>query len=146
MLVLKLSHVSKKGPWHQDKYNQPHLIMLCETIFLTFVSSVMVLVVALYGIPCESFLWFLNISIIAPWEIWTKIETSNLEASFSKWWLRYILWNCHHKWISLDLADIKSISVQVTTWCRQATSHYLSQCWPRFVSPYCVTRPRFCST
>ena len=21
-------------------------------------------------------------------------------------------------------------------WCRQATSHYLSQCWPRFLSPY----------
>ena len=26
------------------------------------------------------------------------------------------------------------------TWCRQATSHYLSQCWPRSMSPYGVTR------
>ena len=26
-------------------------------------------------------------------------------------------------------------------WCRQATSHYLSQCWPRSVLPYDVTRP-----
>ena len=25
-------------------------------------------------------------------------------------------------------------------WCRQATSHCLSQCWPRFLSPYDVTR------
>ena len=25
-------------------------------------------------------------------------------------------------------------------WCRQATSHYLSQCWPRSMSPYDVTR------
>ena len=25
-------------------------------------------------------------------------------------------------------------------WCRQATSHYLSQCWPRSVSPYGITR------
>ena len=27
-------------------------------------------------------------------------------------------------------------------WCRQATSHYLSQCWPRSVSPYGITRPQ----
>ena len=28
-------------------------------------------------------------------------------------------------------------------WCRQATSHYLSQCWPRSMSPYGVTRPQW---
>ena len=28
-------------------------------------------------------------------------------------------------------------------WCRQATSHYLSQCWPRSLSPYDVTRPQW---
>ena len=33
------------------------------------------------------------------------------------------------------------ISYQVMAWCRQATSHYLSQCWPSFLSPYGVTRP-----
>ena len=27
-------------------------------------------------------------------------------------------------------------------WCRQATSHYLSQCWPRSLPPYDVTRPQ----
>ena len=27
-------------------------------------------------------------------------------------------------------------------WCRQATSHYLSQCWLRSMSPYGVTRPQ----
>ena len=27
--------------------------------------------------------------------------------------------------------------------CRQATSHYLSQCWPRFLSPYGVIRPQW---
>ena len=26
-------------------------------------------------------------------------------------------------------------------WCRQATSHYQSQCWPRSLSPYGVIRP-----
>ena len=29
-----------------------------------------------------------------------------------------------------DLTDDKSTLVQVMAWCCQATSHYLSQCWP----------------
>ena len=28
-------------------------------------------------------------------------------------------------------------------WCRQATSHYLNQCWPRFPTSYGVTRPQW---
>ena len=28
-------------------------------------------------------------------------------------------------------------------WCRQATSHYLSQCWSRYWLPYGVTRPQW---
>ena len=45
--------------------------------------------------------------------------------------------------MSLDLTDDKSTMVQVMAWCRQATSHYLSQCWPRFMAPYGVTRPQW---
>ena len=41
--------------------------------------------------------------------------------------------------MSLDFADDQSRLAQVTAWCHQATSHYLSQCWPRFLSPYGVT-------
>ena len=44
---------------------------------------------------------------------------------------------------SLDLSDDKSTLVQEMAWCHQATSHYLSQCWPRFLSPYGVTRPQW---
>ena len=45
-------------------------------------------------------------------------------------------------WMSLDFTDDKSTLVQVMAWCRQATSHYLSQCWPRSLSPYGFTRPQ----
>ena len=45
-------------------------------------------------------------------------------------------------WMSLDFSDEQSTLVQVMAWCRQATSHYLSQCWPRSLSPYGVTRPQ----
>ena len=33
--------------------------------------------------------------------------------------------------------------VKVVTCCRQTTSHYLSQCWSRSVSPEGVTRPQW---
>ena len=39
--------------------------------------------------------------------------------------------------------DDKSTLVQVMAWCHQATSHYLSQCWPRSLSPYGITRPQW---
>ena len=45
------------------------------------------------------------------------------------------------RWMSLDLTDDKSTLVQVMAWCHQATSHYLSQGWPRSLSPYGNTSP-----
>ena len=47
------------------------------------------------------------------------------------------------RWMPLDLTDDKSTLVQVMAWCRQATSHYLSQCWPRSLLPDSVTRPQW---
>ena len=56
-------------------------------------------------------------------------------------------WGISHeialRWMPLDLTDDKSTLVQVMAWCRQATSHYLSQCWPRSMSPNGVTRPQW---
>ena len=46
-------------------------------------------------------------------------------------------------WMSLDTTNDQSTLVQVMAWCRQATSHYLSQCWSRSLSPYDVTRPQW---
>ena len=50
------------------------------------------------------------------------------------------------RWMPLDLTDDESTMVQVMAWCRQATSHYLNQCWPRSLSPYGVTRPQWVSS
>ena len=47
------------------------------------------------------------------------------------------------RWMSLNLMDDESTLVQVITWCRQATSHHLRQCWPRSLSPYEVTSPQW---
>ena len=59
----------------------------------------------------------------------------------AKWSL--VSCNMSIRWMSLYLPDDKSILAQVMAWCRQATSHYLSQCWPRYLSPYGITRPQW---
>ena len=46
------------------------------------------------------------------------------------------------RWMQMDLTDEKSTLVQVTA-CSMLPSHYLSQCWPRSMSPYGVTRPQW---
>ena len=43
------------------------------------------------------------------------------------------------RWMPLNLTDDKSTLVLVMAWCCQATSHYLSQCWPRSLSSYMVS-------
>ena len=72
---------------------------------------------------------------------------SDFQTNFSDWWLSYFLWNCYQMNVTLvDLTDDKSTLVQVMAWCRQATSHYLSHCWHRSMSPFCVTRPQWVNT
>ena len=44
-----------------------------------------------------------------------------------------------NRWMSEHLTDHQSTLVQVMAWCRQATSHYLSQCWPRSLLPLSET-------
>ena len=47
------------------------------------------------------------------------------------------------RWMMQDLTDDESTLVQVMAWCHQATSHYLSQCWTRSMSPYGIIRPQW---
>ena len=82
--------------------------------------------------------------LIGPWEIWMKF------------FIRYVIFkridgrgiSCEIAliWMSLDFTDDQSTLVKVMAWCRQATSHYLSQCWPNSLSPYDVTRPQWVNT
>ena len=46
-------------------------------------------------------------------------------------------------WMPQGHIDDKSILLQVMAWCRQATSHFLSQCWRGSKSPLDVTRPQW---
>ena len=47
------------------------------------------------------------------------------------------------RWMPQHLTDHQSTLVQLMAWCHKSTSHYLSQCWPRSLSPYDVTKPQW---
>ena len=55
---------------------------------------------------------------------------------------REISWNFLRWMYHIYVTDDKSTLVKIMAWCRQATSHYLNQCWPR----YAVTRPQWVNT
>ena len=62
-----------------------------------------------------------------------------LKVWFSKSLQRIVAWAVT-VWLPQELINEKSILVQVMTWCCQQMSHYLSQCWPRSMPTYGITR------
>ena len=93
---------------------------------------------------CQSFCIGLNvfIQLIGPWEIWMKFiyVISKQILVIDDWGI-----SCEIAIISMSLnfTDDQSTLVQVMAWCLHATSHYLSQCWHRFLSPFAATRPQW---
>ena len=78
----------------------------------------------------------------------THCPLGNLNVIFVMWFSTYfddwgISYEIALRWLSLDLTDEKSTLVQLMAWCRQASSHYLSQCWPSSMLPYGITRPQW---
>ena len=61
----------------------------------------------------------------------------HFQANLRDWRLSYLSCSCPQ----MNGTD-KSTLVQVMAWCRQATSQYLSHCWPRSMSPCGATRPQ----
>ena len=82
-------------------------------------------------------------------------ECHSTPLMISQHWFRYwlgavrqqaITWDnvdpdsCHHM---LPLGHNELILYQVLAWGRQATSHYLRQCWPWFMPPYVAIRSQW---
>ena len=104
-----------------------------------------ILLLAVWSIPCV---------IACRW--WPQdfiVSFNSLAPGKFEWNFRYVIfkwnlvidgWGISCKiailWMSLDFTDDQSTLVQVMAWCRQAASHYLSQCWPRSLLPYGVTK------
>ena len=84
-------------------------------------------------------------------EAFNSLAPGRVQFNFRKVIFKLILvnggWGISYEialgWMPQDLTDDKSTLVQVMAWCRQATSHYPNQCWPRSPMPYGVPRPQW---
>ena len=83
-----------------------------------------------------------HVSTIVVLHIFTHCPLADAWKSARKsfWMVMFVIFCENHTWMNGN--NLESTLVQVMAWCRQATSHYLSQCWHRSISPYDVTRPQ----
>ena len=97
------------------------------------------------GIPYTTLTRYISLNSLAP---------GGFENIFQNVFFKLISWidtlsnSCETALRSMpqNPSDDKSTLVQVMAWCRQAASHYLSQCCPKSLSPYGVTRPQWVNT
>ena len=83
--------------------------------------------------------WMMNSLVLVRWggnfkRVIFKLITQNSSLGT---WSEIVL-----RQMPQNLTNEKSALVQVMAWCRQATSHYLTQYWSRFMSKYGITRPQ----
>ena len=105
-----------------------------------------------YEIPCLGRRIF-QFVVSHPWpcSLINSLAPGGFENIFQNVFFKLISWidtlsnSCETALRSMpqNPSDDKSTLVQVMAWCRQAASHYLSQCCPRSLSPYGVTRPQW---
>ena len=75
----------------------------------------------------------------------TRQSLGHLNVYFPNHVMNWFLTSCEIclRWVAQNATDDKSILVQVMACWPQATSHYLSRCWPRSMSPYGITKPQW---
>ena len=79
-----------------------------------------------------------NFNSLAPGRCGSKFKRVIFELLS---WIMFLSTSCEItlRWMPQNTFHGKSILAQVMAWCHQATSHYLSQCWPRSMSQYGIT-------
>ena len=101
---------------------------------------------------CRILLWFdTRDPFLLTWFNINSLAPGGFENIFQNVFFKLISWidtlsnSCETALRSMpqNPSDDKSTLVQVMAWCRQAASHYLSQCCPKSLSPYGVTRPQW---
>ena len=98
-----------------------------------------------------SFCWMIQSHRVGHGQHLNSLAPGGFENIFQNVFFKLISWidtlsnSCETALRSMpqNPSDDKSTLVQVMAWCRQAASHYLSQCCPRSLSPYGVTRPQW---
>ena len=91
--------------------------------------------IALGCFPC----WPFCAETLTHWSLGDLDAILKLQFSILVYWLV----SSHHPRI-MPWDECQGTTPMISQhWCPQATSHYLSQCWPSSMSPYGVTRPKW---
>ena len=80
-----------------------------------------------------------------------SLAPEGFESYFTSVFFKLILWfdilstfcGTGLRWMPQNPIDDKSALVWVMACCHQATNNYLSQCWPKSMSPYGITKPQW---
>ena len=81
-------------------------------------------------------------------------RTSWIPAGLVQWMTAYFWFSHKLHWLYISdkwmvhsdkciQFEISKPVIQVMAWCRQASSHYLKQCWPCFMMSFGITRPQW---
>ena len=141
------------GEWH-SKWCLYTSNFLFDGTYILHVDTWIIAIHAFSWLKC--FVFWLNFTTVYPKDSVDKSALVNsLAPGKFQWNFRHVIsrqilvivgWGISCEiaiiWMALDFTDYQSTLVQVMAWCHQATSHYLSQCWPRSLSLYSVTRPQ----
>ena len=74
---------------------------------------------------------------------WTGTDSCSKMAPLStSSWKKHRKRSLTHCHLAMDANNLELTLVHIMAWYQQATSHYLSQCWHKFMSLYGVTRPQ----
>ena len=92
--------------------------------------------------PCKMADTWCNLTHWSLGDVVVKFKRVTFECTL---WINFKSTYCEIalSWILKNTSDDKLTLASVMAWCPQATSHYLSQCWPRYLSPYGTTRPQW---
>ena len=101
--------------------------------------------VALRGSDCQHEVWGQQQNTLRPEQNGRHVAHDICKCIFLNEYV-VILSKISLKYVHGGLNEDISALVQVMAWCRQAASHNLNQCWPRFMLPYDVMRSQWVNT
>ena len=146
-----VTHCKSEGIRIKSRRKKPQGKWLIPTnkIGIVYINCLYIINTVTYMWPIDRFIWFLlfvfhklQINSLVPGGFRCDFKSSIFKLVLLIGTIRASL-DKALRWMPWDFTDDKSTLVQVMAWCRQAPSHYLSQCWPRSMSPYGVTKPQW---
>ena len=128
------------GPWSYVFLALTHLYMLAASLAPCNARSSVAWILTLKLAGYCPLGWLTNVNILI-----SRCHVNSLAPGrFGMLQIKVMCTFCEiaFRWMPQNTFDEKSTLVEEMAWYSLATSHYLSQCWLRFMSEYDISRPK----